>query len=391
MHEFLPYITNDYSVGLYSNEVDDIYHSAFGALTEAYEKFIKPVDLDAIFKNQKDIKVLDICYGIGYNTKVFLNEFVKKKPQGYNINIDCVDSDELLIKISPFISSRVNLYKRLFYKKYMYKNIENYNQAKKIVRNYKKSKSQYRINPCVGMILIKNLVEKFGRDFLEEECKKNHLERVKKVFFDNSGVRFYKFWTKKEVLLDQNKNNLACLHNIYYGNISTQYILCKSITTNNNLKINFYPNDIRNFLKNTNSEYDVVFLDGFTPSKCPCIWSIDFFKQIYNHLNDTGVLVTYNSSAAVRNAMLKNKFYIGNNLNDSGKIIGTIASKTPDKIKFKLSEKNIGLLNTKAGIPYRDENLILDNDTILNIRRNEDSISSLEPSSKYLKRFKNEI
>ncbi|MBD8964089.1 hypothetical protein EGQ77_05750, partial [bacterium] len=72
MYELHPYFTNDGSVGLFNTDFDDIYHSATGALTEAYEKFIYPVDFDSLLK-KKSIKVLDICYGIGYNTKSFLN------------------------------------------------------------------------------------------------------------------------------------------------------------------------------------------------------------------------------------------------------------------------------------------------------------------------------
>ena len=80
MYEFHPYITNDGSVGLYSPDFNDIYHSATGALTEAYEKFILPVDINKLL--QKDsIKVLDICYGIGYNSKSFLNLIFEKNFQ----------------------------------------------------------------------------------------------------------------------------------------------------------------------------------------------------------------------------------------------------------------------------------------------------------------------
>ena len=42
MKDIHPYITNDGSVGLYSPEFDDIYHSTFGAYAEACEKFIIP-------------------------------------------------------------------------------------------------------------------------------------------------------------------------------------------------------------------------------------------------------------------------------------------------------------------------------------------------------------
>ena len=59
MSEFQPYFTNDGSVGLYSENFDDIYHSASGALTEAYEKFVYPIDWDVLLVHD-NIKILDI-------------------------------------------------------------------------------------------------------------------------------------------------------------------------------------------------------------------------------------------------------------------------------------------------------------------------------------------
>ena len=67
MRDYEPYFTEDGSIGLYSYADKDVYHSKFGALTEAWEKFILPANLDNFdFEN---LKVLDVCYGIGYNTK----------------------------------------------------------------------------------------------------------------------------------------------------------------------------------------------------------------------------------------------------------------------------------------------------------------------------------
>ena len=85
MYELHPYFTNDGSVGLYSPEADDIYHSSYGALSEAYEKFIIPAELDKFLENNLEIKVLDICFGIGYNTKSFLN-FIFEKFSEKNIS-----------------------------------------------------------------------------------------------------------------------------------------------------------------------------------------------------------------------------------------------------------------------------------------------------------------
>ena len=99
MYKFLAYMTNDYSVGLYDENVNDIYHSAFGALSEAFEKFVLPA-MNLV--NGKNLRVLDICYGIGYNTKALIEHCVNKN---INLNIDCVDTDNVLIELSPFIST----------------------------------------------------------------------------------------------------------------------------------------------------------------------------------------------------------------------------------------------------------------------------------------------
>ena len=82
------FITGDGSLGLYNVELDEIYHSKFGAKTEAYEKFVEPV------LNIKSPRILDICYGIGYNTKTAI-EYLN------NIDfIDCIEIDEALAKNS---------------------------------------------------------------------------------------------------------------------------------------------------------------------------------------------------------------------------------------------------------------------------------------------------
>ncbi len=56
MYEIYPYFTNDGSVGLYSQADNDIYHSTYGALTEAYEKFILPADFENFFQKHFSFK-----------------------------------------------------------------------------------------------------------------------------------------------------------------------------------------------------------------------------------------------------------------------------------------------------------------------------------------------
>jgi hypothetical protein len=95
MSRFHPYFTNDGSVGLYSDDFDDIYHSTTGALTEAYEKFILPIDFDWLLSLER-INVLDICYGIGYNSKSFLN-FISNFKIEYILNfLNLTESNNII-------------------------------------------------------------------------------------------------------------------------------------------------------------------------------------------------------------------------------------------------------------------------------------------------------
>ena len=85
------FTTQDGSIGLYDETLDEIFHSKFGAKTEAFEKFIKP----ALIYKDKPVKILDICYGIGYNTKCALENFS-------NIDeIDCLEINFDLVQKSP--------------------------------------------------------------------------------------------------------------------------------------------------------------------------------------------------------------------------------------------------------------------------------------------------
>ena len=88
----------------------------------------------------------------------------------------------------------------------------------------------------------------------------------------------------------------------------------------------------------------------------------------------------------VRNTFLENNFYVGKIYNEkTKKFIGTVAAKDKSLIKHPLSNYEIGLCNTKAGIPYHDPSLSSDKSTILKQRELEFKNSDLMTSSKYMK------
>ena len=113
---------------------------------------------------------------------------------------------------------------------------------------------------------------------------------------------------------------------------------------------------------------------------------MEFVAELFNRLADNGVILTYSNSAQIRNTFLENKLYVGKIFNKkTGKFNGTIASKDKSKIKYPLSNYEIGLCNTKAGIPYHDPNLAFTNKEIVELREYEFMHSNLMSSSKFMK------
>lgn len=262
--------TADGSVGLYNKELDEIYHSREGAQKESIEKFIIPSDFEQRTKNSPCIRVLDVCYGIGYNSKNALCYY-----KNCDIIIDALEWDFELVeysKTADFYLPEIN-------------------------------------------------------EFLRGERKLG------------------------------------------------------------NSKITFYTDDARKSILELNEPYDVIFLDAFAPNKLPTLWSVEFFAQLKRLLLQDGVLVTYCSAQPVRKAMILNNFFVGKMLDNKNHSFVTIAALNEKLIKFPLDKIELGLTNTKAGIPYRDCDLNSSAKEMFKRRENEVKNSNLEGASAYLRRF----
>ena len=70
--EFAPYITDDGSYTFFSQEFGQTFHSKYGAKEESIYKFSIPTLL-AAKANRGNLRILDICYGLGYNTAAALD------------------------------------------------------------------------------------------------------------------------------------------------------------------------------------------------------------------------------------------------------------------------------------------------------------------------------
>lgn len=252
------FTTKDGSKGLYNKALDEIYHDRNGAKKEAYEKFIEPC---FVLKNQTK-SILDICYGIGYNTKTALFYLDNIK------SIDCVEIDPYLVQ----------------------KSIE------------------------------------------------------------------FEFSKKINETIQNNLKNPDFIH--------------------------FFIEDIRNFIPNCNKKYTIIFHDGFSPNKQSEVWSEDLIKKIIDKLCYDGVYVTYNKSKPVLKSLLNQGLIVGKTIK-KGKHIGTIASFNKNLIKNPLNEIELGELETKSAITYKDKNLNLSHNEIILNRKKEIEKSALISLSHY--------
>jgi len=85
-------ITKDGSLTLKNDNYNECYHSSEGAVTETLYKHIYPAF--EVLKGKKEIKILDICFGLGYNT--FLS--ILHAPKNCKLKIYSPEIDKNLIK-----------------------------------------------------------------------------------------------------------------------------------------------------------------------------------------------------------------------------------------------------------------------------------------------------
>ena len=335
--------TDDNSTGLYSENVKDIFHSKCGALTEANEKFIEPIKI--LVQRKSELNVLDICFGIGYNSKALLHSYPQIK-----INIDALEYNLNYILLSPFIKDCID---DISLRYFLLKKIE--------------------INLNTNLDFYTSLL-------LE-------VQNQNKEFFDSSISFFDRFISKSPYTFNLTSQNNCFLHNIYYEYISNRPMYSIDLNKFCNSSINFHIGDGRKTIKFCNKKYDVVFLDAFSSQKDPTLWTIDFLRLISQRINENGILVSYSKATPFRSALKELGFCVGktyiNNVD-----MGTVASFDKDNITNYLTDYDIQLIKTRSGITYKDSLLSLSPNDILLQREIEQKNSSLISHTQFLKFYK---
>ncbi len=292
MSELIEVLTKDGSYSLKSVFFQENFHSLLGALEETKLKFTAPSNLQR-FKG-KSLNVLDICFGLGYNSASLLNELIKHKSY---LNLYALEIDKKPLEYSLRNESYLKLW------------------APKVKTIFE---SLYR------------------RDYFED-----------------------------------------------------QFFKCSLLWGDAREKINIIPSSIK---------FDLIYLDGFSPQKCPQLWTIEFLSKVTEKLNSQGYLITYSSSAAVRKTLrnlgleiftIKPRF---NNRTFWSQGTVAISKFDENKLKSNSNFEKLSLMEeehllTKASIPYRDKDLNSTKEDIIKNRLDEQLLSNLLSTNKWREKW----
>lgn len=286
--KFTPQATADGSYTFFSAEFQETFHSSFGAKQEAEVRYIKPCLIKQLAQQKSTIRLLDICYGLGYNSAAALEAI-------WSVNPQC----------------RVEL-----------------------------------------------IALEISKDVPQQAVQHN--------------------------LLNQWKCPIPQLLAELSG---------KSEITRELFQAQLLLGDARQTIKTIISENwqaNAVFLDPFSPPKCPQLWTVEFIHLVAQCILPQGRLATYSCAAAVRIALLSAGFNITSITGAGRKSPGTLAileSNTKYKSLLPLSVREQEHLKTRAAIPYRDRTLQSTAAEIIHNRQQEQQISSLESTSQWRKRW----
>lgn len=281
---FNPQPTQDGSCTFYSEEFQEAFHSSFGAKQEAEVRYIEPCQIKQLATNNSVIRLLDICYGLGYNSAAALEAI-------WSINPEC-QVELIALEISANVPRQAIAHDLL---------------------------TQWR-SP------VPQLLAQLGNTSLVRD----------------------KYFTAELLLGDARQ--------------TIKHVISK------------------------NWQADAIFLDPFSPRKCPQLWTVEFISTVKSCLASKGKLATYSCSAAVRSALIANGFTISS-INGAGrKSPGTLATLEYKK-SLNLPQKEVEHLATRAAVPYRDRNLDLSPAKIILQRSQEQELCNLESTSKWRKRW----
>ncbi len=196
-------LSKDGSYTAYSKEYDEHYHSTKdGALHESFKKHVLPASLHV--KDKQEVHILDICYGLGFNTLSTLVFYKKHFPH-----------------------IKLNIY-----------------------------------SPELDAALVKSLLD-----------------------FSYPA----EFDSLKEII---------------------KTLSIKGVYKDESLFIELFLGDAREYIKQFEDAFDIVYQDAFSPGVNPILWTKEYFSDIKRAMKKEGVLTTYSTALKTRLALHVNGFHV---------------------------------------------------------------------------------
>jgi chorismate dehydratase len=102
-------ITADNTETFLNEEVGETYHSYTGAVEEAFKKYAIPCKIKELAK-KGNLKILDICFGMGYNSAASIDAALEENPN-CRIEVIALENDKEIINKIKEVNPPIKSYK----------------------------------------------------------------------------------------------------------------------------------------------------------------------------------------------------------------------------------------------------------------------------------------
>ncbi len=110
---FKKILTADNTETFLNEQVGESYHSQTGAVEEAYKKYVIPCKIKELAQSGK-LKILDVCFGLGYNSAMAISEALQENPN-CEIEVIGLENDPEIISKIQEVNPPISFYQH--YKK----------------------------------------------------------------------------------------------------------------------------------------------------------------------------------------------------------------------------------------------------------------------------------
>lgn len=130
-------LTADHTESFLNEAVGETYHSQTGAVEEALKKYAIPCKIRELAKTKGKIRILDVCFGLGYNSAMAISVALEENPQ-CEIEIVGLENDVEIIKKIQEVNPPIPYYSN-------YKKLTGRNKNDKIIFDEQNNEKKHKL------------------------------------------------------------------------------------------------------------------------------------------------------------------------------------------------------------------------------------------------------